>query len=210
MSETFTIDYDSREVVAVFKNPEQLEKAAEALIEAGFAPSRISVMGAYEAVKEGLGGVYEPVEKMEDDPRVPQKAFVSKADRGFAEAAVIGAPMYLLGMMGALGVVATGGGAALAIAAALASGATGAGIGALLANAIEKSHAEKLAKDMEAGGLLLWVAVDDEQSEKNAIDILQARGGVNVHAHQITRKWGSKDIPLSDFNPDPFLEPDPS
>ncbi|RME16794.1 MAG: hypothetical protein D6801_04780, partial [Alphaproteobacteria bacterium] len=153
---------------------------------------------------------YEPVTELEDDPRVPQKAFVGRADRAFAETAVIGAPMYLLGMAGALGVVATGGAAALAMAAALAGGAVGGGIGALLGKAMERAHAEKVARDLEAGGLLLWVAVADDADEKKAIETLKAAGGKHVHAHAIRRSWGAEDIRLSTFNPDIFLGRDPA
>lgn len=197
------------EVAAVFHDEDQLQKAVDALIEAGFPPAAVSVMGAYEAIQNRLDKHYEPVTELEDDPRVPQKAFVPRDDRRVEEAVVIGAPMYLLGVGGALAAVATGGAAALALAAAAAGGAVGGGIGLMLERVLEKAHAQKLAKDLEAGGILLWVAVANDEREKLAIDVLKRMGGDHVHAHRIARTWGAEDVKLMEWNPDPFLGKDP-
>ncbi len=208
MSQDVFSTYKVHEVVGVFHDADKAEAAVDTLVDKGFSPAAISFMGAAEAIAGKLGNVYEPVAEMEDDPRVPQKAFVSKSHLRMGEAAVIGAPLYLTAMAGSLAVLATGGSVALVLAAAAAGGTVGGGIGAVLARAMDKHHAEKLEKDIEAGGFLLWVHVADAGEQQKAIDVLTGAGAEGVHAHEIERTWGTEDVPLSDFNPDPFLEKD--
>lgn len=209
MSEGKIATYKVREVAAVFRSVEALETALERLTEKGFNDGDFNIMAADAAVREKLADRLVPVEELADDANVVRKAFEAPGTRRLKQAAVFGLPMYLLGAAGALGVVATGGAAALALAGAITGGAVGAGIGAVLANILEEEHAEELAKALEAGGIVLWVRVSDDESEKVAIEELKAAGGENVHAHEIERTWGVEDIPLSDFNPDPFTVRDP-
>ena len=54
---------------------------------------------------------------------------------------------------------------------------------------------------------LLGVA---QSTASHHLRVLKEAGGENVHVHEIERSWGLEDIPLSDFNPDPFLERDPN
>ncbi|PRX32657.1 hypothetical protein SAMN05216257_106120 [Meinhardsimonia xiamenensis] len=209
MSEKAFATYSVREVAAVFRDVTALEQAVERLTQEGFADGDFNIMATDETVREKLKDHLEPVEVLADDPHTPRRAFVPRPSRKLAEAAVVGAPMFILGAAGALGVVATGGAAALALAAAAAGGTLGAGLGATLAAVLETLHAQELARAMEAGGVVLWVRTADDQAENTAIRVLKACGGEHVHAHVIERTWGPEDIPLSDFNPDPFLEPDP-
>ena len=59
--------------------------------------------------------------------------------------------------------------------------------------------------NLEAGGILLWVRVGDSDEESKATKLLGESGGQDIHAHDITRTWGDKDVPLHDWQPDPFL-----
>jgi hypothetical protein len=201
--------YTTREVAGVFYDTDALENAVEELTQAGFKDGDFNIMAAYETIKDKLGDRLEPLEKLADDPKVPRKAFLPRSDIKLAKAAAIGLPMYILGLTGALATVASGGAAALAIAAAAAGGTLGAGIGAGLAKAIDQARADELADEMIAGGIVLWVNTPTDEKERLALDVLTRAGGKHVHAHEITRDWRTKDLPLADFNPDPFLEPDP-
>jgi hypothetical protein len=206
MSENGESSSTVREVVAVFGSGDSLESAVDNLASAGFRREDISVMGSHEAVGRNLNHRFETIECMEDDPRVPQTAFIAKSDLAEAEAAVIGIPLYIGASIGSLAVVASGGALALAIAAAVAGGLTGGGLGGLAAHVIGKNHAEALEKHMAGGGLLLWVRVSDCARENEAIGVLTTSGGEHVHAHDIRKTWGAKDVPLHDWQPDPFLE----
>ncbi|WP_262877636.1 hypothetical protein [Roseicyclus sediminis] len=195
-----------REVVAVFHDAEKLEAAANALLKAGVPERRLSLLGDKETVAKRLGHHFEPVELMEDDPRIPQSAFVFKEDRQAAEAVAIGLPMYVGAMGGALMLVASGGALAAVLLAAAAGGTVGAGLGAVIAEAIGKTHADRMEENLRNGGILLWVFVEDAAEEQEAIEILEREGGTDVHAHEIARTMGEEESPLKGWNPDPFLD----
>jgi hypothetical protein len=206
MSENGEPSYTVREVVAVFGSGDRLESAVENLEAAGFRREDISMMASHEAVAENLNHRFETVQRMEDDPRVPQAAFIAKDDLAAGKAAAIGIPLYIGASVGSLAVVASGGALALAIAAAVAGGLAGGGLGGLAAHVIGRNHAEAIEKQLADGGLLLWVRVSDSAREDEAIGVLTASGGEHVHAHDIRRTWGAKDVPLHDWQPDPLLE----
>ena len=199
-------DNTVREVVAVFHDAEKLEAAANALLQAGVPERRLSLLGDKETVAKRLGHHFEPVEMMEDDPRIPQSAFVFKEDRQAAEAVAIGLPMYVGAMGGALMLVASGGALAAVLLAAAAGGTVGAGLGAVIAEAIGKTHADRMEENLRNGGILLWVFVGDAAEEQEAIEILEREGGTDVHAHEIARTMGEEESPLKGWNPDPFLD----
>ena len=201
-----TGSHSVREVVAVFHEAGKLENVAEELVKAGFPERRLSLLGDQKSVAKRLGHHFEPVEVMEDDPRVPQRAFIMKADRQGAEAAAIGLPLYMGAMSGAVLVVASGGALAMVLLAAAAGGALGGGIGGVLAEAIGKTHAERLEANLREGGILLWVFVEDDDEEKQVSEILKRAGGADVHAHEIKRTWGEEESPFKNWNPDPFLD----
>lgn len=211
MSDTATTSENSvREVVAVFHDAKKLEAAANELLKAGVPERRLSLLGDKETVAKRLGDHFESVEIMEDDPRVPQRAFVLKPDRQAAEAVAIGLPLYVGAMGGVLAVVASGGTLAMAMLAAAGGGAAGGGLGGVVAEVIGKVHADRLEENLREGGILLWVFVTNSHEEKQVSEILKQAGGVDVHAHRIERTWGEDAIPFEDWiknwNPDPFLD----
>jgi uncharacterized membrane protein len=112
-------------------------------------------MASYDAVAENLHHRFESITYMENDPRVPQAAFIAKRDLTAGKAALIGIPLYIGATVGSLAVVASSGALALAIAAAVAGGLAGGGLGGLAAHAIGVHHAEALEEHIAAGGLLL-------------------------------------------------------
>ena len=194
-----------REVVAVFSDAQELENAVDALEKAGFVQTNISIMAASKTVTEKLGHSYATVKDLEDSPKVPRRAFVGKADRGVEETAVIGLPLYLGAMLGAVAVVASGGAVAMALLAAAGGGAAGAGLGGVLAHAIGKSEADRLEENIREGGILLFVAVGDPATEQTAVRVLNEAGGTDVHPHTIEQTWEEPDVPFDKWNPDPFL-----
>lgn len=199
---------ETREVVGIFRDGEHLEMAVDRLEATGFLREQISVMASHDSVAAQLNNHFEPIEQMEDDPRIPQAAFISKGDRASGKAAVLGLPLYIGATAAGLAVVASGGALALAVAAAAAGGLAGAGLGGLAAHAIDEHHAKALDEHIASGGLLLWARIDDPSREPAAIEAMTTAGGEHVHAHDIARTWGEDDVPLHDFNPDPFLERD--
>lgn len=193
------------EVVAVFHDADTLEAAADALENAGFLQTNISIMADPKTIASTLGHRFAPVAEMADDPNVPRRAFVGRADRTVEESAALGLPLYIGAMGGALAVAASGGAAAMALLGAAAGGAVGGGLGGMLARFIGQRAADRLEDSIRHGGILLWVAVGDAAAETRAIELLRAVGGTEVHAHEIAQTWDRAAIPFKDWNPDPFL-----
>lgn len=194
-----------REVVGVFRDAETLESAVDELENAGFNQTSISIMADSESVAEKLNHRFEPIKEMEEDSRIPRRAFVGKADRGVEESVAIGLPLYVGAMAGAAAVVASGGALALAMLAAAAGGVVGGSLGGVLAAAIGNAEAERLEGNIRDGGILLWVTVGDPDAERRAIEVLKQAGGKDVHAHEIELNWEEPEIPFEHWNPDPFL-----
>jgi len=75
-----TATYKIREMVALFDDSNTLERAIETLQESGFNRADISLLATEETVDKKLGHHFKSIGELEDDGRVPQKAFVSKSD----------------------------------------------------------------------------------------------------------------------------------
>lgn len=179
VSETRTV----REAVAVFDHAEHLQDAIDELLSSGFNRAELSLLAGEETVREKLGRHGSTV-SLADNPSTPRADYVSPEAIGDAEGAVIGALMYV-GAMAATGAVVASGGtlAALLISVTLAGGG-GALIGAAMARFIGDHHAAYLQKQLDRGGLLLWVRAWNEDDEKTAAAILRKHSGSDVHIHE--------------------------
>jgi VIT1/CCC1 family predicted Fe2+/Mn2+ transporter len=184
---TATWTYRAREAVGVFADPDALEAAVDALGRAGFDRAAISVLASEETVRERVGHLYRSAAEAADDARAPQAAFVSRHSRVEGEAAAVGIPFQIGGFAGAWAVVAAGGTLAAVIAATILGGAVAGGLGALLAHAVARRHAELVREQLARGGLVLWVGTHDAAVEKRALEVLQKCGASAVHVHTIER-----------------------
>lgn len=198
-----------KEAVGVFSDSKALEAAVDELEVSGFDRAAVSVLATDTNATELVERFYRTVRDIEDSGRAPSSAFVSSDSRTEGEAAVVAAPLYVGGFAGAAAVAATGGALALAIAAAIAGGVAGAGLGAILAAAISRHHAAGVRKQLDKGGLVLWVNIPNSDAEQRAVAVLNKMGARDVHVHQIKHEWGN--IPSTVAQADPFLlEGDPS
>jgi len=90
----------------------------------------------------------------------------------------------VLGAIVAAGaVVVSGGTLAAAIAGAAIAGGTGGLIGSVLATWVGDHHARYLERQLEQGGLLLWVRTWDSAGEALALAVLKKHSGDRVHVH---------------------------
>jgi hypothetical protein len=174
-----------REVVGVFGDETLLEDTIDVLQESGFDRAEISLLASAEAVRTKLGHAYRNVAELEDEEAV-RVAYVSKEDYGAAEGGLIGSLVYVGALAGAGTVVASGGALGGALLAAALWGGAGGTFGLLLARWLDRQRAQKLADQIEKGGLLLWVHARDAEHEAKAIEILQRKGAKDVHAHDLT------------------------
>jgi hypothetical protein len=174
-----------REAVGVFHDHKTMQAAIDDLQVQGFMRQELSVLAGENAVKEKLGHLYKRTEDAEDDPKAPRMMFIATEEIGVAQAAVIGIPLFVAAVtVGGL-VVASGGLLLDALIFAATAGAVGAGIGSMFSTFIAKERAEYLQKQLEHGGLLLWVHVRDAHMEELAKKILRKHSAEDVHVHEI-------------------------
>lgn len=174
-----------REAVGVFHDAETMQGAIDELLQSGFDRAELSLLASEQAVREKLGHMYQRVDEIEDDPQAARTVYVSTESRGDAEGGLIGGLMYVGALAAAGAVVATGGTLGAIIAAATAAGASGGLLGAGLSALIESHHAEYVERQLDHGGLTLWVNLRDEAHEKRAVEILSRHSADDVHVHAI-------------------------
>jgi hypothetical protein len=171
------------EVVGVFRKGDDLEAAIDALLSSGFDRAQLSLLAGERAIQDKLEHRYGRVAELADDPAAPRAAYVSAAAIGDAKGALIGGLTYV-GATAAIGAVVMSGGAlAATLMAAMVAGGTGTLLGSILARLVGRHHAEYLHRQIERGGLLLWVRAWEPADEPLAIRILRKYGGDGVHSH---------------------------
>ena len=172
-----------REAVAYFETASQLEAAMDELQSSGFDRAEISLLASQQAVEEKLRHRYRKVSELEDDPEVPRICYVPTESIGGAEGALISTPLYLAAVTTIGAIVMSGGSLAAAVAGAVAASGAGGLLGAGLAALLGRHHAEHIQRQIEHGGLLLWVRTWDSVDERRAVDILKKHSGHDVHLH---------------------------
>jgi len=174
-----------KEAVAVFDDVEHLQAAIDELGASGFDRAEISLLAGSGAIEEKLGHMYQNVEELEDNVRVPRSAYVSTESIGDAEGALIGGLFYV-GAVTAIGAVVASGGTLLAVLTAAAIvGGSGGLVGAALAGLVGQHHADYLQGQLDRGGLLLWVHTRDAAYEARAVEILKRNSAHDVHTHKL-------------------------
>lgn len=174
-----------REAVGVFMTVDDLDRAVADLLGEGFSEADVTLLASDAAVEQKLGRRLAATPDAADDPDVPRRAWTAPEARMEGRGALTG----VIGYVGALAVgavtFASGGTALAAIALGVLAGGASAVAGARLANAIDRSLADSLQRQIERGGILLWVRVHDDASAAAAMDILRRHGGADVHTHRI-------------------------
>lgn len=173
------------EAVGVFHDARALQAAADALMVAGFDRAYLSLLAGQQAVEKKLGHAYRSVAELEDDPQVETTAFSGEDSRTEAMALTVSGLFYVGAVAATGAVVASGGTLAAVLIGALAGGGTGGVIGAALARMLGHRHADALQRQLDKGGMLLWVRTVDDDHEARAVEILKANGGEDVHVHRL-------------------------
>ena len=92
--------------------------------------------------------------------------------------------LVYVGAVVTLGVIAgSGGSLATTVGAVTLAGSGSALVGVGLAKLVGAHHARYLKKQMDRGGLPLWVRAWDKDAEQKAAQIMSSHAGHDVHAH---------------------------
>jgi hypothetical protein len=97
----------------------------------------------------------------------------------------VSGPVYAGATVAAGTVLISGGAIVAALVAATLVGGAGGIVGGLLAKWLGDSQTHYLQRQIEHGGLLLWVRTRDAKAEERATDILKRTSSRDVHMHDI-------------------------
>ncbi|HIJ61061.1 MAG TPA: hypothetical protein HPQ04_00060 [Rhodospirillaceae bacterium] len=151
------------EVVGIFSTRRDFDCAVQSLLAAGFQRSDISVLASHDSIDAAQTAVAGWKERL---------------------VALVGELKYEGPLITAGLIALATGPVGAAIAALIAAGVGGAAVKEFLDEVTAKPHSEDFVRALEAGSLLLWVDIADPARRPQAIDILTAAGGANVHANQ--------------------------
>ncbi|TVQ29056.1 MAG: hypothetical protein EA356_17605 [Geminicoccaceae bacterium] len=171
-----------QEAVAVFEEVVDLDEAVQALLDAGFEEADLSLLADRATVERKLGHTYAKVDDLVDEPATPRLAYRRPADPAANEGRMIGSLTWAPPLIAAGGVVASTG-----IVTGLVIGAAVAGTlaASVLGHVIDRRHADWLQEQLDAGGILLWVQLKDEDMAAAALSILTRHAAHDVHVHDI-------------------------
>ncbi|MGE5505819.1 MAG: hypothetical protein ACM31L_15470 [Actinomycetota bacterium] len=173
------------EMVALFGDARAMEAAVHDLLTNGFDQSDISMLAAESTVRNRLGHRIDDSALLADDPAAPRRTWSEPESRTEGR----GALASMLGYIGAVTAVAltfaTGGAAAAAIGGALVGAGGGAALGAGLGRVFDQRLARELERQIQAGGILLWVRCRDQPCQGRAAEILSRHGAHHVHTNAL-------------------------
>lgn len=171
------------EAVGVFDSFQALQAAFYDLRLVGFSRQDISLLGSQEAMKEKFGDAFWHSRELEDDPNAPRAAFVSEEAIGELEGGIIGGFLFLGSYIAMAAMLTPASTLAASVAAIAIGGAPATAIGTLLARRVGKHHRDYYQSQIEHGGILLWVRVENKDKEELAVKILKGHSGRDVHVH---------------------------
>jgi hypothetical protein len=91
----------------------------------------------------------------------------------------------------------------------LVAGAVGGLIGYLIARYLDRRYSERFTRQMQQGGLVLWVNLKSPEQEARAVDILTRYGADHVHVHTLPVHYYPIDSEL-ELDPDTIRRPHPT
>ncbi len=150
-----------REVVALFETRESFDRTVNALLTTGFAREDLSVLASHTSL-----------EAAEKQPSTP---------RDDALTGLVGELKYAFPLTTAGLIAIVGGPITATVAALVAAGIGGIAIKDYLDELTSHPETDEFARALEAGGVILWVRVDNVREELDATAILAREGGMNVH-----------------------------
>ncbi len=150
-----------REVVALFTTREDFDRAVATLIGDGFDRSDLSVLASHTSLEAA-------------DPTAGKP-------RDEALTGLVGELKYAFPLTTAGLIAIVGGPIEAAVAALVAASLGGVAIKDYLDELTSHPKPDEFSRALEAGGVILWVAVTNDEQEVRATALLEREGGQNVH-----------------------------
>ncbi len=182
-----------REAVGIFTDATNLQQAIDALEEQGFMRQEISIFAHDLAPVPGVAEDARHAEAVKDDPASTRQVFIPVEIMGEVEGSLIGAPMYVAAVAGAIASAAAGGTIGFVIASAAIAGVAGGLLGYAAARLVHRKYQRAIEAQMQRGGIVLWVALRASSMQERALDILHRHAAQDVHVHDVPLN-GAKNI----------------
>jgi hypothetical protein len=163
-----------REAIAHFDDAKKLEAAVSALQSHGFNRADISFV-----TREGVFGEHAGA------PHEGHAAPIESSDVKQGRTLMTSMAAVIAAFAAAGFTVATGGAAAVAVGAAAVAGLGVGGVGAALGQAAGASERNYVGEQLERGGVVLWVRIQDGVAEQRALAVLRDEGGIDVHLRDV-------------------------
>ena len=173
------------EIIGVFHDRNELEKAIEMLQSHGLERSQLTVLGTSDTIRERLGMEVAPPSEGTPDIQAP----VDKSEEQNITPLLAGLPAYIGAMLAAGATVASGGALAGVAVAALAGGAGGALLGGGAAKLFRDQVEGAYEEHLQRGGILLLV------TPRKAEDI--------THAKEILERYTERSFEKESGSPNP-------
>jgi len=168
------------ELVGIFPDYQSLQQAIDDLLLAGFARCELSLSAPQMGKQAG-----EPIVKLADDPKARRVDHFCSEALGDAEGSLVGGFALIPALAGAWGAGAAGVGLAATAGIAVASGGTGALVGLALAYLLSRKWHAEHERQVQDGGMLLWVGLRSPNQQTAAVQILKRHGAHHVHSHDV-------------------------
>jgi hypothetical protein len=174
-----------REAVGVFMDADDLKRAGEALLSAGFNRVALGLLASKEVVEASLGDLYARVQARAGHPEAPRTGLVRRESVGSTVHAWLGG-LSVAGTT-ALGAAVVASSAVLggALVAAAAGAATVGAIGSLMRAIVRESDAEHLQKEVDKGRLLLFARTNTQAQEQRATRIMQENNALEAKVYDV-------------------------
>jgi len=177
-----------REAVAVFDSEEEMLDVIDELGSAGIDRSEMSVLPSVETVEKQIGHRLTSVNETVDDPAIGRAIPLDMASFGEAQGVLIAAPAYVGAISMAIASVVIVEDYVMIAILVTVGASLGAFVGYFLAAWLKKNHQRHVDKQLERGGLVLWIQIRDKLHEDHITDILSHHEAHGVHIHNIPEK----------------------
>lgn len=181
-----------REAVGIFNSAVNLQHALDALEEQGFMRQEISIFANDIEPLAADAGAPRHADAVKDDPSSPRQVFIPVEIMGEVEGSLIGAPMYVGAVAGAISAAAAGYTIAVVIGSAAIMGFAGGALGYFAATWIRRKYDRAIEAQMQRGGIVLWVAVRAANMQELALEVLRKNSAHDVHLHDVLLHGGAK------------------
>ncbi len=171
------------EVVGVFETEKEFLSAANELYQEGVTHGKLEILADPKIVEKKLGHDYRNVKEIEDDVNAPRTTLTLEEWDGSIKEMAVTTPIYI-GVIAVVAITAAlGMGFYIILAATAISALIFAGFGMLLARFVDKRHSAYIKKQLDLGGLPLWVRLNGGDYKDKVLQVLKKHNAHDVHVH---------------------------